>query len=96
MKVPPTVNLFFNPVSKNLNTELLTFAKKYSVEKKDERKERLAKAAETKTDIPAPSQLVTGLNAVTSCIERKNAKLVLIANDVDPIEVCINEGLRVC
>jgi len=30
-----------------------------------------------------------GLNHVTTLIEEKKAQLVIIAHDVDPIEVCI-------
>ena len=30
-----------------------------------------------------------GINTVTTLIEKKKAQLVAIANDVDPIEVCI-------
>ncbi|CAL6048452.1 HIN_053947 [Hexamita inflata] len=89
MKVPPTVNFFYNPVNKNLNTELLAFAKKYAVETKEVRKARIAKAAEAKTETKAPVELTTGLNAVTTAIERKQAKLVLIACDVDPLELVL-------
>ena len=96
MKVPPTINFFYNPVNANLNAELLNLAKKYAVETKEVRKQRLAEAAEKKTDIKAPLCLTTGVNAVTNAIEHKKASLVLIANDVDPLEVCTNEDLRVC
>eukprot|EP00703_Trepomonas_sp_PC1_P002203 JAP94403.1 Ribosomal protein L7a [Trepomonas sp. PC1] len=89
MKVPPTINFFYNPVNVNLNAELLNLAKKYEVETKDVRKQRLAKAAESKTEIKAPLCLTTGVNAVTTAIERKQAKLVLIANDVDPLELVL-------
>ncbi len=29
-----------------------------------------------------------GVNTITTLIEKKKAQLVIIANDVDPIEVC--------
>ena len=35
-----------------------------------------------------------GVNTVTTLIEKKKAQLVVIANDVDPIEVKIGQRLR--
>lgn len=34
--------------------------------------------------------LWTGVNTVTSLVENKKAQLVIIAHDVDPIEVCLS------
>ena len=41
LKVPTAVNQFYHPVSKNLNLELLNFAKKYTPETVEERKKRV-------------------------------------------------------
>ena len=90
LKVPPTVAICRTPVDKNLNAELIAFAKKYCTETTEARKERLAKDAKS----AAPEHVTTGLRSVTTAIERKQAKLVLIAADVNPIEVCLIEGLR--
>lgn len=90
MKVPPTVNIFRCPVTKNLNNELLSFAQKYATETSEVRKARIAKNAQDKTDIKAPLCVATGVNCVTSAIEHQRAQLVLIANDVDPLEVCLS------
>lgn len=38
-----------------------------------------------KKNVPLPS----GVNTVTTLVENKKAQLVIIAHDVDPIEVCI-------
>ncbi|CAE7874294.1 RPL7AB, partial [Symbiodinium sp. KB8] len=64
-------------------------------EDKATKKERLTKFAQAKADGkdpesgPAPSFVKFGLNHVTYLIEQKKAKLVLIANDVDPIELVV-------
>jgi large subunit ribosomal protein L7Ae len=66
---------------------------KYRPETKKERRTRLvqraAERAQGKPDQPTKRQLVvrSGINTVTSLIEQKKAQLVIIAHDVDPIEV---------
>jgi large subunit ribosomal protein L7Ae len=70
---------------------------KYSPETKKDKKTRLQKEAETKvaagTDKakkgPKPIVLKFGLNHVTELVESEKAKLVIIAHDVDPIEMMI-------
>jgi large subunit ribosomal protein L7Ae len=65
----------------------------YRPETKQEKKERLKKRAEArvagKEDTPTkrPPTVHHGVNDVTTLIEKKKAQLVIIANDVDPIEV---------
>ena len=65
--------------------------RKYAPETRKQKKDRLKtlakkaiKAQKSKTD--KPTTLKFGLNHVTYLIEQKKAKLVIIANDVDPIE----------
>ena len=67
---------------------------KYKPETKLERKNRLKLASEKRvagvvSAKPAPRKksLVFGINEVVTLIEKKKAKLVVIAFDVDPIEV---------
>jgi len=49
-----------------------------------------AKGADVKQKLVKKSNnLVYGLNEVTCLIERKEAKMVIIANDVDPIELVL-------
>ena len=64
---------------------------KYSPETRKEKQERLRTAAKTtdKKASPKPVNVKFGLNHVTYLIEQKKAKLVLIANDVDPIETVV-------
>merc|ERR1712039_236337 len=66
--------------------------KKYMPETKKAKKARLMEMAQQKKDgqevkTKKPQVLKFGLNHVTTLIENKNAKLVVIAHDVDPIEL---------
>jgi len=64
---------------------------KYSPETRKQKQERLRSAASStdKKSSPKPVSLKFGLNHVTYLVEQKKAKLVLIANDVDPIETVV-------
>merc|ERR1712098_657280 len=57
--------------------------------KKERLRERAAARAEGKEDAPTKRAPVVrhGVNTVTTLIEKKKAQLVVIANDVDPIEL---------
>ncbi len=77
---------------------MFAFLDKYRPETKKEKAERLKKRAEEiaalkKDEKPKPVAhphfVKYGLNHVTSLIESKKAALVIIAHDVDPIEVPI-------
>ncbi len=86
-------------------TQLFRLLDNYRPETKQERKERLkeraaARAAERadgkdakkdKKDKPTKKKACVrhGANTVTTLVEKKKAQLVIIANDVDPIEVKI-------
>lgn len=58
-----------------------------------QKKQRLTKLAEAKAKgesldtIKRPLSVISGINHVTSLIESDRAKLVVIAHDVDPVEV---------
>merc|ERR1711874_475933 len=64
-------------------------------ETKQERKERLKQGAEAraegKEDKPTKKKAVVhgGANTVVTLVEKKKAQLVVIANDVDPIELVL-------
>ena len=66
---------------------------KYRPETKQERKVRLTLRAEQrvkgKDDVPTkrPPVVRSGINTVTTLVEQKKAQLVVIAHDVDPLEV---------
>ena len=74
---------------------MFKLADKYRPETKKDRKARLkqraADRAAGKPDQPTKRPLVvrSGVNTVTTLIEQKKAQLVVIAHDVDPIEVII-------
>ena len=81
-------------------TQLFKLLDKYRPETKQAKKERLraraAARAEGKEDAPTKRAPVVrhGVNTVTTLIEKKKAQLVVIANDVDPIEVyCVYTAL---
>jgi len=96
LKVPPAINQFTRSLDKQSATQLFKLLNKYRPESKLQKKQRLLKAAEAKTKgetvqtpTPRSSHVHFGLNKVTKLIERKEAKLVVIAHDVDPIELVV-------
>ncbi|CAB4255583.1 similar to Saccharomyces cerevisiae YHL033C RPL8A Ribosomal protein L4 of the large (60S) ribosomal subunit, nearly identical to Rpl8Bp and has similarity to rat L7a ribosomal protein [Maudiozyma barnettii] len=96
LKVPPTIAQFQHTLDRNTASETFKLFNKYRPETSAEKKERLTKEAaaiaEGKTRqeaSPKPFVVKYGLNHVVSLIENKKTQLVLIANDVDPIELVI-------
>jgi large subunit ribosomal protein L7Ae len=70
--------------------ELFKLLTKYKPETPEAKAERRTKAAEAKADMPPPpTALKFGLKHVTSLVEEQKAKLVVIASDVDPIELVV-------
>merc|ERR1712086_1236892 len=73
---------------------LLRLMKKYVPETKEQKKARLMEMAQQKKDgqevkTKKPQVIKYGLNHVTSLIEQKQAKLVVIPHDVDPLELVV-------
>lgn len=96
LKVPPALNQFSKVLDRTSRNELLKLIKKYAPETRKARRDRLQKAAEEKKKDPkktvstkAPLAVITGLQQVTRAIERKTARMVVIANNVDPIELVL-------
>lgn len=96
LKVPPAIAQFQNTLDKNSATQAFKLFNKYRPETAEEKKERLNKEAaaiaegKSAFDVSSKPLVVKyGLNHVVSLIENKKPKLVLIANDVDPIELVI-------
>mmetsp|Transcript_22857 Transcript_22857/g.20759 ORF Transcript_22857/g.20759 Transcript_22857/m.20759 type:complete len:281 (+) Transcript_22857:34-876(+) len=95
LKVPPAINQFNKTLDKNQAVELFKLLSKYQPETKQakvERIEALAKATASGEAKPVSTPSIVlkyGLKHVTTLIEQKKAKLVVIANDVDPIELVI-------
>jgi len=96
LKVPPALAQFQHTLDKNQATQTLKLLNKYRPETKPEKKERLTKEAtaisegKKREDVSKkPYTVKYGLNHVVALIENKKANLVLIANDVDPIELVV-------
>ncbi|KAF3455534.1 hypothetical protein FNV43_RR00165 [Rhamnella rubrinervis] len=94
LKVPPALNQFTKTFDKNLATSLFRMLLKYRPEDKAAKKERLLKRAQAEADgkpVEAKKPVVVkyGLNHVTYLIEQNKAQLVVIAHDVDPIELVV-------
>merc|ERR1711976_993542 len=96
LKVPPAINQFTNTLDKQTVTQLFKMLMKYRPESKKEKKDRLRLEAEKqaaggKADPRNRKPVIRrGLNTVTTLIEKKKASLVVIAHDVDPIEIVLH------
>lgn len=96
LKVPPSINQFTKSLNKNEAMTVFTLLNKYRPETPAAKKQRIkdaAAAAASGDDAAAPERMVNqvkyGLKHVTTLIEEKEASLVLIACDVDPIELVL-------
>eukprot|EP00999_Lentomonas_sp_LEN2_P000400 NODE_1400_length_875_cov_77.033422_g1354_i0.p1 GENE.NODE_1400_length_875_cov_77.033422_g1354_i0~~NODE_1400_length_875_cov_77.033422_g1354_i0.p1 ORF type:complete len:255 (+),score=69.56 NODE_1400_length_875_cov_77.033422_g1354_i0:65-829(+) len=95
LKVPPAVNIFRRTLDSHSRKELFQLAAKYKPESVKERKARLQGDASAKSKNKSAktsarkAELKCGIQRVTKLIEAKRAKLVLIAHDVDPIELVL-------
>lgn len=96
LKVPPAISQFQHVLDRNTAAQALKLLNKYRPETKAEKKERLTKEAtavskdQKKEDVSKkPYTVKYGLNHVVGLIENKKATLVLIPNDVDPIELVV-------
>ncbi|RVW98083.1 60S ribosomal protein L7a-2 [Vitis vinifera] len=94
LKVPPALNQFTKTLDKNLATNLFKMLLKYRPEDKAAKKERLLKRAQAEAEgktaeSKKPIVVKYGLNHITYLIEQNKAQLVVIAHDVDPIELVV-------
>ena len=110
LKVPAVINQFTNTIGADKAKALFKLLAKYKPETAAEKKARLLEAANaqaTKTDkkneSTKPRFIKSGLNHVTTLVEQGKAKLVVIAHDVDPIELvlwlphlCRNKNVPYC
>merc|ERR1712078_344409 len=92
LKVPPSINQFSNSLDKNLSVNLFKLLHKYMPEDKQSKKERMQGEAEKKEGgeeeaKKKPVYVKFGINHITKLCEQKKAQLVVIAHDVDPIEL---------
>lgn len=96
LKVPPAIAQFQNTLDRNQAAQVFKLLHKYRPETSAEKKERLQKEAtaiaegKKREDVSKkPYTVKYGLNHVVGLIENKKATLVLIPNDVDPIELVV-------
>jgi len=95
LKVPPSINTFTKAIGKNEATTVFTLLSKYRPETPAAKKQRIKEAAASAASGGSPSSdkapftVKYGLKHVTTLVEEKKAELVLIACDVDPIELVL-------
>jgi len=95
LKIPPPINQFNLTIDRATATQLFKFLDKYRPETPAEKKKRLQlraeKKVEKKVDKPTkrPPVIKQGTNSVTRLVEQKKAQLVIIAHDVDPLELVL-------
>merc|ERR1711943_162058 len=95
IKVPPAINQFSLSFDKRQASQLFRLLNNLKPETKAAKKERLAAQAEkiAAGDKSAagkkPVCVKMGVNHVTTLVEEKKAQLVVIAHDVDPIELVV-------
>ncbi|KAJ3189680.1 60S ribosomal protein L7A [Irineochytrium annulatum] len=95
LKVPPAINQFTKTLDKNTATQAFKLLAKYRPETKVEKNARLRAAAEITAkggkvpETKKPVVVKYGINHISALIESKKAQLVLIAHDVDPIELVL-------
>merc|ERR1712023_289990 len=94
IKIPPAINQFTQTFDKKQASQLFRLLNNLKPETAAEKKERRNAAAEAvaaggKVSNKKPVRVKQGLNHVTTLVEEKKAKLVVIAHDVDPIEVIV-------
>jgi len=95
LKVPPPINQFTQALDRQTATQLFRLMDKYRPETKEEKRARLKARAEQrvkgKEDTPTkrPPVIRSGVNTITTLVEQKKAQLVVIAHDVDPIEIVL-------
>jgi len=97
LKVPPAINQFSRALDKNAASTLFKLLASYRPESAAEKKKRLQAAAAASADKKdtavakqsKPIFVKYGLNHITHLVETKKAKLVVIAHDVEPIELVV-------
>uniref|UniRef100_A0A0N5ART0 60S ribosomal protein L7a n=1 Tax=Syphacia muris TaxID=451379 RepID=A0A0N5ART0_9BILA len=95
LKIPPPINQFHHPLDAQTTAQLMRLLEKYRPETKQRKHDRLKKRAEDRAAgkqeevTKRPPVVKSGVNLITRLIEQKIAKLVVIAHDVDPIEIVL-------
>merc|ERR1711998_804048 len=80
IKIPPAINQFSNTFDKRQASQLFRLLNHLKPE---------TKAAGGDAGSKKPVMVKMGINHVVTLIEKKQAKLVVIAHDVDPVEIVV-------
>jgi large subunit ribosomal protein L7Ae len=95
LKIPPSIFMFEHVPDKSFVSNVFKLFKKYQAMTPLEKKNRLREIAKIKSQgketplLKYQHQIKFGLNHVTNLVQRKKAKIVLIAHDVEPLELVI-------
>jgi len=93
LTIPPSINQFTHTVDANTSRTLFRLLEKYRPEDRAQKSARLREVAKGGDAAAAankkPLFVKYGINHVVGLIENKKAKLVVLAHDVDPIELVI-------
>ena len=89
LSVPPPINQFRSTLDKSGATALMRLLMKYRPESQAQKKQRLEALAKGEEQKTKATVLKYGLKHITTLVETKKAKLVVIAHDVDPIELVV-------
>lgn len=93
LKVPPALNQFNCALDRSQTSQIMRLLQKYRPESPEERTARLTAEARKREAGEGPSdgkrkiQMTYGIQDVTKVVESGRAKLVVIAHDVDPLEL---------
>lgn len=89
LKVPPPINQFRNALGKFQAASVFKFLSKYRPESRNQKRNRLESEKTGQHLKPKPFHLKYGLQHITHLVEKNLAKFVVIAHDVDPIELVL-------
>ncbi|XP_063727867.1 uncharacterized protein LOC134855307 [Symsagittifera roscoffensis] len=89
IKIPAPIAQFSRTADKSLSNAVFKLLEKHKLPTDKEKKEELEKLATDKTATKKPRSMRAGVREVVKCVEKKKAKLVVIAHDVQPIEIVL-------
>ena len=89
IKIPAPIAQFSRTAEKSLQSTVFKLLEKHKLLTDKEKKQELQKLATDKKAVKKPKGLKPGIKEVFKSIEQKKAKLVVIAHDVDPIELVL-------
>jgi len=89
IKVPAPIAQFTRTADKSLSLAVFKLLEKHKLPSDKEKKEELEKLATDKSATKKPRAIRPGVKEVVKAVEKKKAKLVVIAHDVSPIEIVL-------